>query len=112
MTNPDNPRQLTGANMPERNKLCPCGSRLKFKRCHGNELLRQKAKLVANQAMMELIKQEQAKAGICPNCCADLVEKECPKCGLKLLNPDELKKFMEEEEKAKQVIVPDKKIII
>ena len=53
-------------NGPGRNDPCPCGSRLKFKHCHGDESKRVIANRVANLKMMELVLQEQKKRGIAP----------------------------------------------
>lgn len=41
--------------MPEtgRNELCPCGSGLKYKRCHGDELKKEICYTAANDAMKE-----------------------------------------------------------
>ena len=51
---------------PGRNELCPCGSQLKYKYCHGDESKRVIANRVANLKMMELVEQEQKKRGIVP----------------------------------------------
>jgi len=51
---------------PGRNELCPCGSKLKFKHCHGDESKRVIANRVANLKMMELVLAEQKKRGIVP----------------------------------------------
>lgn len=58
--------QLKGSK-PGRNYLCSCGSKLKYKYCHGDESKRVIANRVANLKMVELIKQEQKKRGIIPH---------------------------------------------
>lgn len=57
--------RITGPE-PGRNDLCSCGSKLKFKWCHGDESKRVIANRVANLKMMELVLQEQKKRGIVP----------------------------------------------
>ena len=101
---------------PERNALCPCGSKLKFKNCHGNEDLRQRcqniARLAARQAMMRFIGEAQVRAGICPNCQEKLSRKrKCKGCGLEIVSQEEAMKRAQAEAD-KQIIVPDKKIIV
>ena len=49
-----------------RNELCPCGSKLKFIQCHGDESKRVIANRVATLKMVELILVEQKKRGIMP----------------------------------------------
>ena len=51
---------------PGRNDLCPCGSKLKYKYCHGDESKRVIANRVANLKMMQLVETEQKKRGIIP----------------------------------------------
>lgn len=58
--------QFKGNKTPGRNHPCPCGSKLKYKNCHGDEAKRMIANRVANIKMAELIKQEQKKKGIVP----------------------------------------------
>jgi len=60
---------------PGRNELCPCGSQLKYKYCHGDESKRIIANRVANLKMMQLVQQEQKKRGIIP------WNWECEECG-------------------------------
>lgn len=57
--------KMTGQE-PGRNDPCPCGSKLKYKWCHGDESKRLIANRVANLKMMELVLQEQKKRGIVP----------------------------------------------
>jgi len=79
-----------------RNELCPCGSKLKYKYCHGDETKRMLCNRVANEHMVHLILQEQKKRGIvewtyvcnvCGNGCDELKQsqivnsKVCPECG-------------------------------
>ncbi len=58
-----------------RNDPCPCGSTLKFKRCHGDELKRAVCDRVANEKMVQLIRVEQRKKII------TLQQKDCDVCG-------------------------------
>lgn len=57
-----------------RNEKCPCGSGLKFKHCHGDEMKQAVCNRVANEKMVQLILAEQVKRGIrklkyiCNNC--------------------------------------------
>lgn len=49
-----------------RNEKCPCGSGLKFKWCHGDEVKQMLCNRVANEHMYNLILQEQKKRGLVP----------------------------------------------
>lgn len=65
--------QLKGSKKPERNEPCPCKSGLKFKHCHGCALKQEVCNRVANEKMVQLIREEQRKHGIpikvkCPDC--------------------------------------------
>lgn len=44
-----------------RNDPCPCGSKLKFKHCHGDELKTAIAKRIANQAMLLMVAETRCK---------------------------------------------------
>ena len=46
---------------PGRNDLCPCGSGLKFKHCHGDETKKAIVNRVANEIMAGLIAEELEK---------------------------------------------------
>ena len=88
--------QIKGNKSPPRNSPCPCGSGLKFKYCHGDPLKQAVCNRVANEKMVELIRQEQKKRGVipfnykCNNCSYEFDEPEistiqlgremCPKC--------------------------------
>jgi len=56
--------QIKGGKSPARNSLCPCGSKLKFKHCHGDILKQSVCNRVANEKMVQLIRDEQIKKGI------------------------------------------------
>jgi len=87
--------QIKGGKSPPRNSPCPCGSGLKFKYCHGDELKREVCNRVANEKMVQLIREEQKRQGLVPrnfkcNSCEhtfDVPEKSvttgrgmCPEC--------------------------------
>lgn len=78
-----------------RNEPCPCGSKLKFKWCHGDTIKQMLCNRVANEHMIYLIFQEQKKRGLipynytCNSCGYDFDEPAqgqlsdlplCPKC--------------------------------
>lgn len=65
--------QLKGNKEPKRNEPCPCKSGLKFKWCHGDALKQEVCNRVANEKMVQLIREEQRRKGIpikvvCPDC--------------------------------------------
>ena len=88
--------QIKGRKSPPRNSLCPCKSGLKFKWCHGDSGKQAVCNRVANEKMVQLIREEQKKRGLiprnykCTNCghtfdvpeTSDIVpgKKICPKC--------------------------------
>lgn len=89
------PVQIKGGKSPPRNSLCPCGSQLKFKHCHGDHLKQAVCNRIANEKMVQLIREEQKKQGLvprnykCNNCGHAFDEPEissitgqdiCPKC--------------------------------
>lgn len=74
--------QIKGEQKPRRNQPCPCGSKLKYKYCHGDESKRMIANRVANLKMVELIKAEQKKRGIIP------YDYTCNSCGHGFDEPD------------------------
>ena len=109
-----------------RNELCPCGSGLKGKFCHGDPIKLQLCNRVAQMYMMRLIQEERKKRGLdpymytCNNCGqgTDKPEKseiataiptfKCPACGstdLKKYMPPEPEKEEEIEEKNKSIIL-------
>jgi len=49
---------------PDRNGPCPCGSGLKFKKCHGDSVLRQTAQRIANHMITLLIVERSHEAGL------------------------------------------------
>jgi predicted Zn-ribbon and HTH transcriptional regulator len=66
---------IKGGKSPPRNSLCPCGSGLKFKYCHGDILKQEVCNRVANEKMVQLIRQEQKKRGLIPK------NYKCNDCG-------------------------------
>ena len=46
------PEEVEIRKIPGRNEPCPCGSRLKYKRCHGDDALRQDVQRVANYYLL------------------------------------------------------------
>lgn len=75
--------QIIGGQDPQRNRLCPCGSGLKYKWCHGDPLKKEVCNRVANEKMFQLIHQEKKKRG--------LIEPRylCENCGHKFDEPDQ-----------------------
>ena len=69
--------RITGSREPGRNEPCPCGSGLKYKKCHGDVVKQEKCNKVANEMMVKLIVQEQRKKII------TLQQKDCDVCGRK-----------------------------
>ena len=77
-----------------RNQKCPCESGLKFCQCHGDLMKQAVCNRLANEKMVELIRQEQKKKGLIPYryTCEDcghgfdipkpgrVVDSVCPKC--------------------------------
>lgn len=64
---------LKGGENPGRNEPCPCKSGLKYKHCHGDALKQEVCNRVANEKMVQLIREEQRRKGIpvpvaCPDC--------------------------------------------
>lgn len=47
-----------------RNDLCPCGSELKSKHCHGDQVKRAVCEKVMRETMLRLIMQEKFKRGM------------------------------------------------
>lgn len=65
--------QLKGNKEVGRNELCPCKSGLKYKHCHGDAMKKGVCNRVANEKMVQLIREEQRRKGIpinviCPDC--------------------------------------------
>ena len=56
--------QLKAKTEPGRNELCPCGSELKFKWCHGDSAKRAVCEVVMRETMVRLIMQEKFKRGM------------------------------------------------
>lgn len=46
---------------PGRNEPCPCGSGLKYKKCHGDPLKQALCNRTANEKMVVLIEDEKTK---------------------------------------------------
>ena len=67
--------QIKGGKSPPRNSLCPCKSGLKYKHCHGDVLKQAVCNRVANEKMVQLIREEQKKKGLIPR------DYECNNCG-------------------------------
>lgn len=66
---------------PGRNTLCPCGSKLKYKYCHGDGSKRAVCNRVANEKMVQLIEQEQIRKGL--RCRHGVVNTEhCKECAI------------------------------
>jgi len=79
-----------------RNELCSCGSYLKFKKCHGDPLKQAVCNRVANEKMVQLIREEQRKQIIrlhqeeCETCSGKGVDSEGLKClACQFLSDDE-----------------------
>ena len=47
-----------------RNELCPCGSGLKYKKCHGDPVKISACNMIAQLKMKELIMTERIKKGL------------------------------------------------
>jgi len=52
---------ITGGQKPKRNEPCPCGSGLKYKWCHGDQIKTMSARDAMNMKMAELIIKEKIK---------------------------------------------------
>lgn len=65
----------TGLSDKTRNELCPCGSKLKQKDCHGDPQKLQACNQIAQMYMMKLITEERKKHGLEP------YNFTCEKCG-------------------------------
>ena len=66
---------LRPKNKVGRNEPCPCGSKLKHKRCHGGEGKQIICNRAANEKMVQLIRQEQRKRKVA------LQQLNCDVCG-------------------------------
>ena len=66
--------QIKGNKQPGRNDPCPCESGLKFKHCHGDMLKVAVCNRVANEKMIQLIREEQKKRIVKKQ------QKNCTKC--------------------------------
>jgi len=66
----------------DRNQLCPCGSLLKQKYCHGDPVKLQLCNNVARRYMLHLILEERKKHGIDPYAFT------CKGCGKGTDNPE------------------------
>ena len=67
--------RIKDGKSPPRNSPCPCGSLLKFKYCHGDVLKKSVCSRVANEKMVQLIREEQKKQGVIPR------DYKCNNCG-------------------------------
>ncbi len=67
--------QIKGGKSPPRNSPCPCQSGLKFKHCHGDGLKQAVCNRVANEKMVQLIREEQKRRGLVPR------DWKCNNCG-------------------------------
>lgn len=60
-------KPIVGGQKPQRNQPCPCGSGLKFKRCHGDPIKKQACaramRAAAEETMTKLIYEETKKNG-------------------------------------------------
>ncbi len=71
--------QLLPKTEPGRNHLCPCGSKLKFKHCHGDIGKRAVCEAVMRDTMVRLIVETKIKKGLM--CCHGVeTGKECKDC--------------------------------
>jgi len=57
-------QMIRGGQDPRRNATCPCGSGLKYKRCHGDPQKKAIIQQVANEAMTMLILEEKLRKGL------------------------------------------------
>lgn len=90
---PVQPKHKVGRNEP-----CPCGSGLKFKKCHDDPTKQMICNRVANEKMVELIRIEQRKKII------RMQQESCPVCSHTGKLPDGTKcgcQFVTEEERIK-----------
>jgi len=71
--------QIKGGREPGRNELCPCGSKLKYKHCHGDPLKRAIVERVMAETMVRLIMQEKFKKGMICEHGVDINE-HCKQC--------------------------------
>ncbi len=55
---------IKGGKEPGRNDPCPCGSELKFKRCHGDHGKRAVCEAAMRETMVRLIMIEKHKRGM------------------------------------------------
>ena len=71
--------QLRAKTEVGRNEPCPCGSKLKFKWCHGDPLKRAICEAAMRETMVRLIIQTKIKKGLI---CHHGIEtdKECKDC--------------------------------
>jgi hypothetical protein len=65
----------TGLSNKTRNELCPCGSELKQKHCHGDSHKLMLCNKVAQLYMLKLVREERKKRGLEP------YDFTCEKCG-------------------------------
>lgn len=57
---------IIGGQEPGRNELCPCGSGLKYKHCHGDDKKRQVVQKFAAALMGQLIRRTKMEKGMIP----------------------------------------------
>ena len=55
---------IVGGQQPGRNEMCPCGSGLKVKRCHGDPVLKQAAARISNHMMLLFITERLHETGV------------------------------------------------
>ena len=55
---------IKGGQKPKRNQPCPCGSKLKFKHCHGDPLKMEACNHMVRQYMLNLIMSEKLERGM------------------------------------------------
>lgn len=65
----------TGLSNKTRNELCPCGSELKQKHCHGDPKKLQACNQIAQYYMIKLIREERKKREL------ESYDFTCEKCG-------------------------------
>lgn len=71
--------QIKDSQKPGRNELCPCGSGLKYKYCHGDQIKVVLCNQAANEKMAELIYEGKIRKGLlCKH--GVPINEHCPSC--------------------------------
>lgn len=78
---------IVGGQAPKRNEPCPCGSKLRFKYCHGDSskiaAVQEATRQFANRLFANMIRGERMKKGLEP------FPWTCTACGKGCLEPKE-----------------------